>query len=311
MSRLFIIGNGFDRAHGLKTGYEDFHAFLQSQYDVSDEEDVLDLDLHMHQNRDGELDCDDNVAVGFLVRLISQAEPYSEQWSALEDSLGKLDYSEVLDTVIRQYDKEGDLDDWYNVRLYEDMAESISAIIKKFPMYFMNWVRSIDIKNVKENKNFSSLIQPGDLFLTFNYTELLEKVYKVESVCHIHGKRGEKLVFGHGSDEDHYEDNMGRYAGAESGLLRIFYMLKKDTEKALRDHADFFDLVQNQEITDIYSHGFSFGEADQPYMEKLCAILQTQDITWHLNDYNKDQLPYFEDQLKRVGFQGEISTFSI
>ena len=41
----------------------------------------------MYQNKDGELDCDD-VAAGFLARLISQAEPDSERWSALEDSLG-------------------------------------------------------------------------------------------------------------------------------------------------------------------------------------------------------------------------------
>ena len=142
-------------------------------------------------------------------------------------------------------------------------------------------------------------------------TELLEEVYKVNSVCHIHGKRGEKLVFGHGSDDDHYEDNMGRYTGAENGLLNIFYALKKNTEQAIRDHADFFDLLQKQDITDIYSHGFSFGEADQPYVEKLCAILQTQDITWHLNDYDMALLPYFENQLRRAGFRGEVSTFSL
>lgn len=46
-------------------------------------------------------------------------------------------------------------------------------------------------------------------------------------------------------------------------------------------------------------------------MEKLYVILQTQDITWHLNDYNMAQLPYFENQLRRAGFRGEVSTFSL
>lgn len=41
MSRLFVIGNGFDRAPGLKTSYEDLHDFLRSQYDVTDEEDMF------------------------------------------------------------------------------------------------------------------------------------------------------------------------------------------------------------------------------------------------------------------------------
>ena len=76
-------------------------------------------------------------------------------------------------------------------------------------MYFTEWVHSINLNKVKENKIFRGLIQPEDLFLTFNYTELLE------------------------------------------------------------------------------------------------------DITWHLNDYDMAQLPYFEKQLKHAGFRGKISTFSL
>lgn len=29
MSTLFVIGNGFDRAHGLKTSYWDFRKYLE------------------------------------------------------------------------------------------------------------------------------------------------------------------------------------------------------------------------------------------------------------------------------------------
>ena len=29
MSDLFIIGNGFDRAHGMETSYHDFHQFIK------------------------------------------------------------------------------------------------------------------------------------------------------------------------------------------------------------------------------------------------------------------------------------------
>ena len=37
MKKLFIIGNGFDRAHGLRTGYEDFHKYLKETYYDTDE----------------------------------------------------------------------------------------------------------------------------------------------------------------------------------------------------------------------------------------------------------------------------------
>ena len=31
MTNLFVIGNGFDLAHGLKTSYEDFKLYLMEQ----------------------------------------------------------------------------------------------------------------------------------------------------------------------------------------------------------------------------------------------------------------------------------------
>lgn len=34
MANLFIIGNGFDLAHGINSSYEDFHKYLQHKYGV-------------------------------------------------------------------------------------------------------------------------------------------------------------------------------------------------------------------------------------------------------------------------------------
>ena len=35
--KLFIIGTGFDKSHGLDTLYEDFHQYLRSEYPEADE----------------------------------------------------------------------------------------------------------------------------------------------------------------------------------------------------------------------------------------------------------------------------------
>lgn len=37
MCKLFIIGNGFDLASGLKTSYKDFHEYMFSTYKPTDE----------------------------------------------------------------------------------------------------------------------------------------------------------------------------------------------------------------------------------------------------------------------------------
>lgn len=312
MKKLFIIGNGFDRAHGLRTGYEDFHKYLKETYSDADED--VDRFPCIFQDKDGGFDCDDDEAVGFLMRIITQAEPDSEKWSALEESLGVLDYSEVFDGLIEQIDDEGDTDLWADAYQNEDAASDLSVVIEKFSDYFTDWIETLDLSKTRQIASFKKLIESDDVFLNFNYTETLEMVYQVknENVCHIHGKRGETLILGHGRDEkeDEYSDNMSRYTGAEDILSEIHNMLKKDTGKAIYKHDKFFCSLY-QGIDCIYSHGFSFGEVDQPYIKKICEILPTENITWYLNDFDTSQLPLFKKQLRFAGFKGKISTFSI
>lgn len=312
MKKLFIIGNGFDRAHGLRTGYEDFHKYLRETYSDADED--VDQLPYVFQDKDGGFDCDDNEAVGFLMRIITQAEPDSEQWSALEESLGVLDYSEVFDCLIEPIDYEGDVDMWANAYQNEDAANDLSVVIEKLSDYFTDWIETLDLSKTGQIDSFKKLIESEDFFLNFNYTETLEVVYQIKNknICHIHGKRGETLILGHGRDEkeDEYSRNMSRYTGAEGVLSEIHYMLKKDTGKAIYKHDKFFRSL-DQEIDCIYSHGFSFGEVDQPYIKKICDILPTENITWYLNDFDKSRIPLFEKQLRSAGFKGKISTFSI
>ena len=100
------------------------------------------------------------------------------------------------------------------------------------------------------------------------------------------------------------------YTGAEDILSNIHYMLKKDTDKAILQHKDFFDLLDFG-IERIYSHGFSFGKVDLPYIEKICECLPTKNITWYLNDFDIERHESYKQILKDAGFEGGFSTFSI
>lgn len=97
MKKLFIIGNGFDIAHGLHTSYEDFRQFLCEQYIDNEECDMIFSILEVCIGPKGDLICDEAEVAAFLVNIISAAEPNGECWSEVESSLGKLDYSEVFD----------------------------------------------------------------------------------------------------------------------------------------------------------------------------------------------------------------------
>lgn len=84
MKKLFIIGNGFDLAHGLKTLYKNFHTYLRQTY--FDHEDVCDEDFESNDfyydadlpefsvGNHGEDVCHEIILLFFLGKVISNAE---------------------------------------------------------------------------------------------------------------------------------------------------------------------------------------------------------------------------------------------
>lgn len=59
MKNLFIIGNGFDLAHNLKTSYEDFHKYLKNKYPQANEEKFIQPEVITMP--DGGEECEDVV----------------------------------------------------------------------------------------------------------------------------------------------------------------------------------------------------------------------------------------------------------
>ncbi|WP_425806635.1 bacteriophage abortive infection AbiH family protein [Desulfitobacterium sp. Sab5] len=309
MSSLFIIGNGFDLAHGIKTSYEHFHQYLKAKYpDASGDEFIMPESTTMP---DGEEYYDDNVVVDYLLYIISNAEASGDKWSDLENSLGFLDFDECFDDIPELLDEDGDPDLWKNMYNVEDVASNLIVPTKRITKFFSDWVNTIKIKEKKAKPDFASLIsKEDDLFLTFNYTKTLEILYKAKNICHIHGQQGSDLLFGHGNDTDYTEENMRKYTGSENALLEIQLALRKNTKKAIEDNIDFFNEISSS-IDKIYSFGFSFSKVDEIYIEEICNKLSTGNITWYLNDFDISNHKQYLDRIQSCGFRGQISTYHI
>ena len=153
---LFIIGNGFDIAHRLKTQYCDFEEWLRQQGN------------------------------DHLVRMIETFfSNYRDFWGDIEKALGEYDEEEIVDWCSPD---EG-ID-------YEHPTRSVAAIedgpdwlfkpiLDEFLEAFNQWVESIDI-----NEAIVMFSLPAEShYLTFNYTETLEKLYGIpqENILHIQG----------------------------------------------------------------------------------------------------------------------------
>jgi len=306
MASIFIIGNGFDRAHGLNTSYEDFHQYLIDNYPKASNDNMI-VPWSV-TTQDGSERYNTDEVVGTIMKIINETD--GDLWSNLEHSLGLLEVSEFFDDYSDDSEDE-DFNEWDKVHKNEDIATNLTGAILEITEYFDDWICTIDVCTAKHKLDFEALINiKKDYFLTFNYTPTLEMVYKAEKVCHIHGNQGEKLYFGHGNDKDDYEDNMVRHIGSENALSDMAHKLRKNTTMALNENRIFFESIN--EIDKIYSFGFSFANVDWIYIQELCRRIPTEKVVWYLNCHDSyEKRNEFISVIKECGFNGNFETFNV
>lgn len=309
MPRLFIIGNGFDMAHDLKTSYDDFRSYLIENQDIEMDRLITPTPTQMP---DGEISYKDSEVLSMLFYLISVAESNWEKWSNIEASLANLDFDEVFDDMPEILDKDGDTDYWKQSLNNEDLASNLKIPMLSLLGFLKKWIFTIDTSDTKIKKAFSKLLSEDDLFLNFNYTDTLEQVYSIpeENICYIHGRQFEKIYFGHGNTDDRTDEIMTKHIGAENHLTVIYDQLRKDTSEALNNNRPFFNGLADTEIHEIYSYGFSFSDVDTIYLTEICKKVDTSKVIWYFHDYDKSNIKQFSNVLFHCGYEGEFSTFS-
>lgn len=156
--KLFIIGNGFDIAHGLPTKFDPDFKNIALKYEQ-------DNFWELYQSRKDDI------------------------WSDFENLLGCPDFNaleEIFDGYAPDYlsDRESDRDSIIvqvdlNGKLRDALCEFADAADK-----YLHYVRT--------NESIAQLIEPEGYYITFNYTHTLEKVYGIpnEHILHIHGEAG-------------------------------------------------------------------------------------------------------------------------
>lgn len=185
----------------------------------------------------------------------------------------------------------------------------IGNCLEKIPTYFSEWVNTIDIKGTIPKPGFIKLFKPNiDCYLCFNYTNVLEEVYGLKNVCHIHGKQHEKIIFGHGFELSYRSEFLLR-EDLECGLLESYMDLKKEPEKQIKLNIDFFNNIYN--LKEIFSFGFSFSKPDTPYINEICKKT-TKDTIWYFNNFeDKITIKEYQELVYNNGFKGKVDTFTV
>lgn len=280
---LYIIGNGFDLAHHIKCKYSDFGDFLGDNYP-----DYYESIMSGY--------CRSNALwKDFENELPSCATHIEEFGTQMGNEMrDELDYDPMDDMGIGRW-----LDDQY--RFLNDL-----------PKYLRLWVETIDTK-----KNPVYKINKHSIFLTFNYTDTLERAYKIDSdnIKHIHGyvkNKKEELVIGHCNKkaisyalEKKKEAEMNFVDFAVSTFDRVSKYCSatlKNTSKIIDENMDFFKSLSN--VNEVIIIGHSLSTVDIPYFKTVLNFI-SENAMWKAYYFEDTDEKTFEKVLANLGIRKE------
>lgn len=281
MNHLYIIGNGFDLHHGMRTKYIHFRDWLETNSPET---------LYLIED----LLCDSN-------SICSE----KKLWKDFERNLANAVTSNIILEEINEHLPDFGSDDfrdsdWFVAehavedRLDKAHIEILSA--------FQKWIEGI---GDGDKAKLIKLENRDAAFISFNYTDTLEKLYHIEeNILHIHGKADQEdsdLIFGHGVSEQEIRNMLNRSfpidmedggsngyitQRAQEAAISVVYYKRKKVEQILHSHKEWFESLKG--ISNIHIFGHSLGEVDLPYFHKVFSIVDRTKITVEISDHNNE-----------------------
>lgn len=277
MKRLFIIGNGFDRAHNLPTQYIDYRNYLKK----SQENDRFCMQM---ENTYGIWEDDEYWWSDFETNL-GEGSNFEIEFEAMANSAVD---DMVTDEGEPMYDIEETLQ--YHFEPYYNFMNKLNDTV-------LAWVESIDITKIKPI--FQKLKNKENYFFTFNYTSVLEDVYDIpwDRICHIHGSGQEgRVIMGHGnlnSIEKHRKEGEEKSKkldknGAEisNGIYKFYLASFKDTKSIIEWNE--IEIGKYQGVEEVHVFGHSLGKVDMPYYQEIKKRISNK-ANWYFYIYNETE----------------------
>lgn len=259
---LFIIGNGFDVAHGIKSSYNDYHDWLmQNRY--------YDFVSYMESM----FPC---IKEGKLLL-----------WKDFEEAIGIYDpkqihlkYFQGVDSY--QYAKETQL----------RVSERIKPFVDMIPKTMIEWARNIP--GFPCAKVYEGLTQDCK-YLTFNYTMVLESIYGINpnNICHIHGRiDDDRIIVGHNHRKDPQEedDNQLNVKMSRRHIVELMNKNEKPVMDIIQANSSFSSSLYD--IDRIIVIGHSMGKVDMPYFVEISKHVK-RDCIWHIYWHKPEEEGYF------------------
>ena len=320
MNITFIFGNGFDIQVGLCSQY---NQFLETYVEPleSDSDNIKAFKDYLKDSKNQELWSNAEKAMGLYLGQFKDdtLNDYTERIFDFESCMIKYLEKEQQRCSFKKSDKIKQIFLDFICNSYED-------ILTKRRKYFADYCS--DKYNITYN------------FITFNYTNLLEKILeccggvlrsrKVENnvfteqigeICHIHGSLDNKVIMGV-NDESQLKLNREITLSEELKMQTIKPMMNLECEHLGAVHAQ--RIIDESNVILIY--GVSFGDTDKIWWDRICEWLRgdtnhrlvvfinnsdlklNKRIPWQETNYEKSERRRL---LQKLGFDPNSKEFSV
>jgi hypothetical protein len=288
VNRLYIVGNGFDLWHGMPTSLWHFKEFVG----VHDSE---------------------------LLKAVQNYLPADDDWSDLELALANIDVDSIVhdnEHFMTAYGAVDWSDSGHHDFQYE-ISRVVETLSKELRRRFGEWIRRVPVPSLATAETHLHSIDPRSLFLTFNYTSTLEKLYFIPHthILHIHGRAefpDSELVLGHAwnplekpslNKRPDIDDIDTRLMEANIILEKYFIATFKQSDRLLREHRPFFERLTDLEEVCVLGHSLS--SVDELYFRSLLATRGAASARWQVACHSDRDFRTLPARLAQLGVQAE------
>lgn len=300
MKTLYLFGNGFDLAHGINTAYSSFRVFLSNNH-----EEFLTQFERMYN-----IEPLDDSEPWYTAEAQKRWEDrvLKDLWKSFEEEIGNPNVDEMLSMAEALTDgmPEDGIKDTLDAYWRKQYGFS-----RSFQKYVLEWLETVDTSAVSIKKK-DLVGNKTDLFMSFNYTDILERVYGIDNVLHIHGGIPSCTdippIMGHGNKKliTSYREKAGAaqevFIEWEESIYNAVadygQSLYKDTEKIILRNDSFFASLSD--IDRVVCLGLSFGDVDVPYLKRIEKSVEPT-TKWVVYYYNADSLASLKHVFETIG----------
>ena len=290
---LYIIGNGFDIHHGLKSRYSDYRRWLKGYRQT----------LYRH------------------IKLF-YGSPNYVWWRDFEEHLADIRFDKYLPFLLSltpteqrarliEYSKEYGVralpllqnnppsEGYSSSELAELICFEIRIMLDEISASFRDWVNDFDPPSTNKMVNCPQ----SAYYISFNYTDVLETLYLIpkNQICHIHGAcyLWTDLVFGHGKEKSALINNLFAFINKRNkrppkDIIRLMEEIVDNISNQLLAYKKGVKNLINKKLDNnkaiasvdtIYIFGLSFSTIDQPYLEHIINRLEGEKVKWFVSIY--------------------------